>query len=599
MKQNKLFYTLLLALFLPLAAKNNCNTDCKVNCKPCSTQSIDCINPIVDYVIIGLGTAGATLARYLSDQIDGEYKNNVLVLEAGSRVVDDLVLQPTVFGTGPLAVGTKYSNTWSALLGPEVNVGFAGFLYTEGRMWGGSSGHNGLIAVRGSSEIYDDWATLTGNSQWSYTNLLPVMKFMEGYTPMGTTVDTSERGTTGPLRITQDDYSAIPGNGFNMALSTASNTPIVEDYNATNTGISSNQLYITPPPGSERSWSYNAFLPDTVVTDQGFGVDGRKLRIVSQATASHLIFDQSGSTPIATGVEYILDGNREQVRHVYARKKIILCAGAVENVGILQRSGVGDATLLGGLGIDVVVDSPTVGKNLQNHYGTSCIMTATNMGSPAPSQLVEAFIDLSPEFPADGIRRNQILYSQGPFLFGSFAALRAIGYEPFEHFTDSNSFGPTIVKPGSRGTVMIADTDPLTNLIVNFNFYSDGTVFDPTSDASQIIAALKIIRSAATSLGEEMVYPTPAMYAADPLLYVAAQDVPFITYHAAGTCAMGTSIANGVVDGNLHVFGVSNLMCADCSIEPTIQTGNTAYAAYVIGAVAARICGSQTVPALP
>ncbi len=607
MKQNKLFYALLLALFLPLAAKNNCNTNCKtscktscvtkcntgcdVNCKPCSTQSIDCINPIVDFIVVGAGTAGAAAAFGLSEEIDGE-RNSVVLLEAGSNYTDD----PLVASNDPfrsiynVAFGTKYSDTYSAHLGSEGNpINQAlGYLYTEGRMWGGSSAHNVMLAVRGTPDIYDNWAAEAGNAQWSYDELLPIMRYMENYMPTGSVPDTSQRGVAGPLCISGNDYDIISSNTTIQMFAAAINAPLAPDYNVDNTAVvtSAPQWFMTAapagffsPPTGERCSSATAFLPASVVDqDTGIGVAPRKLRVVSQATVSRVLFE--GTT--AVGVEYILNGDPEQVRRIYARKKIVLSAGATYNVGILQRSGVGDAALLGNLGIPVVADNANVGQNLQNHIGVYAAMSANNVNQDfTPVGFFPMFIGTTDD---PTVRRIQINFNNTAFSFAEQSVLQVLGANP----ASALSINTAVLRPESRGTVKITDTDPLTTPEVNFNLYTDVGGND-IATAVETYSALEVL---ATAVGETMIYPTPAQYmAGDAALANAALAIPFAQYHALGTCAMGSDSNSSVVDGDLHVHGVSNLMCADCSIEPFMPTGNTAYQPFLIGLVAAKICG--------
>jgi choline dehydrogenase-like flavoprotein len=169
-----------------------------------------------DYVIVGLGTAGAVLARFLSDQIDGEFKNSVVVIEAGSNFTTGgdpadraRVAQGAPSGDTTIASDPKFSSYQLMGTGEAAPGSLA---YTGGRLWGGGSSHNDMQSVRSTPNVYDDWATLSGNAQWSYSNLLPFMKFMEGYLPNGTTPDLAQRGLTGALSIAQDPpLGADPG----------------------------------------------------------------------------------------------------------------------------------------------------------------------------------------------------------------------------------------------------------------------------------------------------------------------------------------------------------------------------------------------------
>jgi len=128
-----------------------------------------------DYVIVGLGTAGAVLAAELSTI------NSVLVLEEGLNLATDpVVLSPLFNVAETMWSNPKYSV--SSFFGyGEINGGIIPSPYTNGRMWGGSSAHNGLITIRGSTDLWDDYATVSGNPQWAYENILPVMLYLESY----------------------------------------------------------------------------------------------------------------------------------------------------------------------------------------------------------------------------------------------------------------------------------------------------------------------------------------------------------------------------------------------------------------------------------
>jgi choline dehydrogenase len=577
----------------------------KNRCCPTPSSATICTPVTVDYIIVGLGTAGATLARYLSDAVNGTYTNSVLVFEAGSNYSDtEDIMTTDELITAAIAYETKYSRTYSVGIA-EAMVGPSGYIYTEGRLWGGGSAHNDRMAVRSSFDIYDLWATRSGNPRWLYANLLPKMKGMEKYTVATNSLppDLAQRGVNGALFISQENYTpTISANPFSMQFATTAGAPLVQDFNiqSVRVGTSANQQFATPPAGdpsvSVRSFSVSAFLPETIIDwTTGIGLNGRKLQVVSQATVARVLFDTTGSTPTAIGVEYILDGNREQVLRAYARKKVILCAGSIQDTGILQRSGVGPSMILTPLNIPVIVDNPNVGVNLQNHCGTSAIM---QIPTPGPFALAESFIDCSEATGiganfTPGVRRNQILFGAGTAFFTDASVLQALNIDPDANYASFITFN---VRPQSHGEAFIVDTDPLTDVQVNFGFYTDGDVTDAGSDAQNIVAALRIIEQTAVAFGGTMIFPTPTQYAAgNQALFEAAANLPVLAYHSVGTCRMAASMDDGVVDGNLQVFGVNNLMCADCSVIPQITTGNTAYPAFVIGLEAAVILGA-TVP---
>ncbi len=517
-----------------------------------------------DYVIVGNGTAGATLASELAK--DGN--NSVLVLEWGENRADDpKVLSPDYFAfTNDLAYDPLYAIT------QPVNVSFSPFvpqyfIYSDGRMWGGSSAHNGLFAVRGTPTLYNNWATLSGESQWNYANLLPLFLETELYTPNGTVSNPTQRGSDGPLFITQS--APVDTDAFAIAVGTGTSAPQVDDYNDPDEGdigISAHQQYISPAPGSFRSFSVNAFTPiGQVLNAQGFGLGTYKqLRVVSNALVNRVLFKNKE----AAGVEYYLGGDPNKAIYVKAKKKVILCAGSPWSPGILERSGIGDATLLSSLGIEVIVDNPNVGEHLQNHYGVTGFFTGTTTVFP----FLQGFIDLQPYEPGDGTRRMQLAGIDT----GAGIALSGI-----------------LMQPKSEGSVHIVSRNPTIYPRMDFNMYTDGDVSTPGTDAYDVVSYLKLLQDIDTAFaGGSLASPPASVYAGGDsalLEFAQTQSNMAIAFHAAGTCRMGTSQSDSVVNGDLHVFGVRNLMVADVSIEPIIQDGNTAYAAYFIGQVAANI----------
>lgn len=512
-----------------------------------------------DYVIVGNGTSGAVLARKLTNKC----KYSVLVLEAGPNLSnDEVVLAPNVFPViNELSFDPKFAINYT--------IPTAGLLqtlaYGEGKMWGGSSAHNYLLSVRASPAIYDAWAAFSGNSRWSYNNLLPVLKSFETYTPDGTSANPAQRGHNGPIYITQ--LPPVDQDPYPQATSTVTHAPLVMDYNdATegNTGVSAYQQFVTPGNNSVRSFSINGYLPESVVTQDGKGRNGRKLRIISEATASRIIFKGNK----AKGVEYITTGDSNKVKKVYAKKKVILAAGAVQTPALLQRSGIGDSGLLASLGIDLVYHNPNVGKHLENQYGP---IVVTSGGTPTNTQ---AMINGWPYFPDDDMRRIQYLNNGGlPVNFG-------YGF---------------VLNPQSRGSVEIVSKNPFDRPRVDLGLFTDGSVSTPGTDAYTLVSFLKIVKDIATEAGEVVYLPTPADYTDDDTLLAYAQSNPnlIITSHITGTCRMAKSPADGVVDGNLQVFGVKNLMIVNLGVAPVQPDCNPCVSVYAIANEAARILGVE------
>lgn len=529
-----------------------------------------------DYIIVGAGTAGSVLAKLLSD--DG---CSVFVLEGGDDHRRDPVVQDPL---GALTDSVVPIHWFYPIRASEFQ-GVPFVVYTEGRMWGGSSGHNYLLAVRGTPDIYDTWASESGNGQWSYVNLLPAMKYLETYTPSGTVANPAQRGSQGPLFITQTPTH--PAETFYTLGTILVNAPYKTDYNDPSLGnvmASAPQGYIDPIK-NQRSYAATAFLPDTVLDSEGHGVC-RNLTVASHAIASEILFDESDCELTAVGVRYYqapADSKNQQdctekVHDVFGHH-ILLCAGTIEDACLLQRSGIGPASTLGRLGIPIRMANENVGRNVQNHSGPIAVIPS-DMANPVTDMGAAVFTDLSGPHggPVTGIREFQFIVTPS-----EDNVISMIGFN---------------LRPLHNGTIDIQSSDPTVPPRIALHL-SEGI------DLDRNVAALKA--AADISLGytglmpiapPAEVYPNTfpgGTFSDDTGLQQYILDPSGAGYvfanHNSGSCRMSSSAATGVVDGKLHVFGVQNLSVADNAVAPQIETGNTAWMAYVIGLTKAKIEG--------
>ncbi|MBS0635665.1 MAG: GMC family oxidoreductase [Verrucomicrobia bacterium] len=548
--------------------------------------SASCKDTKYDYIIVGAGTAGAVLARKLSDN----HKNKVLVLECGVNHNDD----PAVLDTGADGNPKLFTDFWSITYDPQyaevyamkVNHPLNYFGYSEGRGWGGSSMHNYTQVHRSVPAKYDQWAILSGNSQWSYSSLLPLMKALETYTPCQTTANYMIRGSSGPIKTTQtlpitsDPLITLLADGTNAGFITDWNDPTdVSTTGLIQMGFSAWQSYSTtggsPCTLGHRSFAGNEYLSTDVVTPEGKGRHGRQLTITSHAYVSKVLFKGKK----AVGVEYICGDEANKVTRAYG-KKIILCAGAINSPAILQRSGIGDRALLESLDIDVLVDNPLVGKMVVNPGVTTTVAV--------PTEALPALQALS-----NGSANPPL---SAPFNYPNDQEVRLlwVGFPVGPGVSVLQTF---VYTPHSQGFVNIVDKNPLVKPLVDPGSYNDGPYTTYGTDANLVMAILKQIGQAVGL--ENMIGPAGGVYeAGDDALwaYATSMDGFYLLDHVSCSCRMGTSIANGVVDGNLNVFGVKNLMVVDNSIQPINTDG--AWAAYVVGLRAATILGVPVPPGL-
>lgn len=565
-------------------------------CRKCNQKKCSCEHKqnkykyCYDYIIVGAGTGGAALAAKLSDpDSNGKYNNSVLVIEGGDNLSkEEPVNSPVFIRAVQLATDPKYSNTFNPLVNIEQRGFFESAFYSEGRGIGGSSAHNYFLSYRGSPKQYNEWAAMTGDSRWAYDNLLNnVIIPSENYAPNGTVLNPAQRGTSGPNFTTQDP--PLNNNVFMQTFATVNNCTYVDDLNDPTLGVigvGANQNYLTPPSDvtSIRSHTGNSYLtgissPNSVppvvippiIDENGYGLNGRKLRVITQSTVVKVIFDKCKN---AKGVQFF-SGNKDTCLLAKAKKEVILCAGTFQNPCILQRSGVGDAKeVLQPLGIDVVYHNPNVGQNMQNHYGAPASLISGDPDLPAfpITRFGIGFIDLSKYFPE---------------LTGERISAAVIGNGQLAGSPGTTFVGNGVYTPRSVGSVKIVSVNPFANPLVDLNVYSDDK--PGVTDLQKTVAFLKMVPVLAAALGESVLYPPPEVFTDDDTIKAfALANVRFL-YHTSGTCRMTSSPADGVIDGKLRVFGVNRLRVADCSSVPVIESGNTGSQARYVGLECARI----------
>jgi len=603
--------------------------------------------PTYDYIIVGLGTAGATLARLLSDNFD----NSVLVLEAGSNHSTD----PDILSTS-IATHRRDILTWSPKFAFSVNIiddhnfgpnagsaagvaqggGFEEF--SMGRGWGGSSMHNFMTAVRGTPDVYNQWAAISGDSRWLYDNLVPYMKYLETYTPfIPATLDSAQRGTSGPLLITQDAVQTntavlqyLDTMAHQMGCSNCDYVSTGTDFNlsAQLLGLYCSQKFNTNesnPALRTRTYAVTAFLPASVVSSNGVGVGGRQLLIQSNALVDKVLF--TGAT--ASGVQYIQNGVSKQAN---ARKTIILCAGAPFSSAILQRSGIGDPATLSAAGVQSFIANTNVGQNFKTHYGimaafarpsylptTPAVASTTGFGDGSVQATTSSVT--GPNGPTGAFAAGVTGLTAGQRNFRAFENFGVITQEvqwacnpplsPANYPRGYVSWVGWNLRPKSSGTSQIVSADPTVYPLIDFALYTDTGAQGSGTDMEVSGAMLNTINNMAAENGLSLIYPSTgtlqfpitnaSLFPINSSKNAATirsmlLNPTAVTNHYVGTCNMGTSIANGVVDGRLNVFGTTpeSLKVADNSIAPLPETGNTAYQAYTIGLVCANILGQFT-----
>lgn len=577
-----------------------------------------------DVIIVGAGTSGSVAAKYISDNC----RISVLVLEAGENQNDNIASKHPF---GPLAgpsgdPSNKYGfvarhginliqpafnpSTTDSLMGSDVK-GVADVPASlrpvhGGRGWGGASNHNYLSTYMTSSQFDDYLATNYGNSNWSAAHINTVKRSLETYIPADGPIGEGGRGASGPLIISKGNNSTVP---YIAAIQSAIVDPIVNKPTdlpgPVDTGASAplesdmNKIGLTTvrvtqlnqflnPTTATRTHSGNAFLgPNVVNQSTGKGIGNRKLRIISKATVSKILFKGNK----AHAVEVLVSG---KTMVFSASKKIILCAGSLRNPGILERSGVGDSALLASLGIPLVKNAYWVGNNYTNQPGNF------------------AFINISPSAAVPQAGHISLLNFPGnsPYGLDRYGTHRIVGgpvraFEPYypsealltEYGANLNSIS-TLVNvsynetPTSRGSIHIINDDPLStpDLIRNNMVTPEDIRF--ARETYRMLKRLETRLSVTNpALGFTLVSPPSNInFNDDNELAPWIGSLSFFTDHHMGTCRMGRNPAMSVVDPNLHVHGLQNLMVADLSIMPVPPDASPAFLGMVIGKQAADFC---------
>jgi choline dehydrogenase len=468
-----------------------------------------------DFIVVGAGSAGCTLASRLTENDDV----SVLLLEAGDDELPENAAVPylwyTLFGT-PI--------DWGYLSVPQEALAGRQTYEPRGKAPGGSSNLYIMMHIRGHPSDYDRWAA-GGADGWSYADCEPYFEKLEQTLPL------QHAGENGPNPTSQAFIDACVELGH----------PRLESFNGGDmNGTGWHRINVRD---GRRFSTKEAYLDPA--RSRG------NLTVEFGAQATKLLFDGDR----CTGVDYLRDSRHH---HGHARGEVIVCEGAIESPHLLLLSGIGPEAHLREHGVDVVANLPGVGENFHNHVLTGVIRECKLPVPPPNQNLSEAALFLQ----SSGGSGNDGPDLQIAFVHVPFDIIIGQGHP------NSISILPGVVQPASRGSIRLASGDPLEKPAVNPNYLGD------PSDLERLVEGVELARSIfATGAFSDWVADElmPGPDVDDLRAFV--RDKADSYHHQAGSCRMGSD-DGAVVDPQLRVRGVEGLRVADASVMPAVPSGN-------------------------
>jgi len=515
-----------------------------------------------DYIVIGSGSSGCPLTARLLEK-----NASVLLVEAGKRERLHITRLPAALIH---TVGNKRYD-WSYQTEPDPTRNGLVEKWPRGRVPGGSSAINGMIFIRGAARDYDAWEAM-GNPGWGWESVLPYFRRME---TADNDMDNATRGGMGPQRVsalrwhhpiskTFIDSFVAAGATYNDDLNGASHEGVAWNQGSTRNGVRASawDSFIRPKLNHPK----HRFVDDTVVEQILF--EGRR----------------------ATGIAALHRGSRTTFK---ARRGVILSAGVINSPQLLMLSGIGHPAELKKHGIEPVVESPEVGRNMLEHPGLYALAemnvpTANRMARPTrgalafaewifgrrgvmsvPTAQVIAFIKSHKE-----LQEPDLQFHLFPFGLAQTNGKLQVPNR------DLVTILMNINHPKSVGHLELKSKNPHEPVAIY------PKLLDHPDDVEGLLRGLDWVRKlASTPPFSSRVVQLIDVPAADAgrdadVAFLRKATVPF--FHPVGTCRMGPD-DRAVVGPDLKVRGVDGLWVADTSIFPRHISGNANATAIMIG----------------
>ncbi|XP_059050181.1 ecdysone oxidase-like [Achroia grisella] len=567
---------------------------------------------VFEYIVVGAGAAGSAAAARLA--LAGA---NVLLIEAGGD--PDLVSRAPAASMALLGSALDYHydtvpNNVSCLSSQNKAC-----VASRGKCLGGSTSINYMMYVRGNRDDFDS-LNITG---WSWNDVEPYFLRYEGLQDLDLLPASSipYHNTTGTMKIEFFEDSNNPWHSRIVDGYEALNFPNNPDVNA------ATQIGVSHIIG----YTYDNLRMSTARGYLGRTDVKRKLKVAKFTTCTGVIIDDNN---VARGVT-VAHGLFKAKLRLYAKKEVILSAGALVTPQLLMLSGIGPAEHLNELGIPLRVDL-SVGDDMTDHtlplvfikvdeelnllkevldgsekvFSSLADIILTRGGSLGSIGLtdVTGFVNtLCYDFDKHQLINNstecelpttQFIHAyidRGLLVVGGAFMQHSTGLEDsvikqLTEISKNSAFiiiSSLVLRPKSSGRVRLASADPLQPPTIFPNYLSDDR------DVEEILRGINIIKDlmetpAFKSRGASMVQlelegcPRSAEEDWSSYWGCYARHMTYSTFHSVGTTALGR-----VVDGRLRVRGVRRLRAADAGVLPRPPRGNTAAAAIALGERAA------------